>query len=83
MSTKYKDLRVDDRDWTKLTFGEQVKMLEIEGYVVLPDVISESKIKACHDGAFKNFENSLALKGIQKLTTLMSSKQKLKEIKRK
>tara|TARA_B000000460_G_C21300658_1_gene299997 strand:+ start:226 stop:450 length:225 start_codon:yes stop_codon:yes gene_type:complete len=49
MSTKHKDLRVDDRDWTKLTFGEQVKMLEVEGYVVLPDVISESKIKSLQD----------------------------------
>ena len=46
MSQKHKDLRVDDRDWTKLTFGEQVKMLEVEGYLVLPGVISESKIKA-------------------------------------
>ena len=49
MSTKHKDIRVDDRDWTKLTFGEQVKMLEVEGYVVLPDVISESKIKSLQD----------------------------------
>ncbi len=36
--------RVDDRDWTKLTFGEQVKMLEVEGYLVLPNVLTDEKI---------------------------------------
>ncbi len=36
--------RVDDRDWTKLTFGEQVRMLEVEGYLVLPNVLTEEQL---------------------------------------
>ena len=37
--------RVDDRDWTKLTFGEQVRMLEVEGYLVLPNVLTEEQLE--------------------------------------
>ena len=37
--------RVDDRDWTKLSFGEQVKMLEVEGYLVLPNVLTEEQLE--------------------------------------
>ena len=36
---------LDDRDWRKLNFGEQVKMLEVEGYLVLPDVLNHKQIK--------------------------------------
>ena len=37
--------RVDDRDWTKLTFGERVRMLEVEGYLVLPNVLTEEQLE--------------------------------------
>lgn len=36
--------KLDDRDWRKLSFGEQIKMLEIEGYLVLPDVLNDKQI---------------------------------------
>ena len=36
--------KLDDRDWRKLSFGEQVKMLEVEGYLVLPDVLHDKQI---------------------------------------
>ena len=49
MSTNSKNIPVDDRDWTKLTFGEQVKMLEVDGYVVLPNVLNESQIQTLKD----------------------------------
>ncbi len=32
--------KVDDRDWSKLTPGEQIKSLELDGYLVLPGVLS-------------------------------------------
>ena len=40
-----KQIKVDDRDWSKLSFGQQLKMLEIEGYLVLPNVLSEDKVE--------------------------------------
>ena len=40
-----KQPRVDDRDWTKLSFGEQLQMLEVEGYLVLPNVLTDTKIQ--------------------------------------
>ena len=32
--------RIDDRDWTALTTGERIRQIEVEGYVVLPDLLS-------------------------------------------
>lgn len=31
---------IDARDWTSLSFGEHVYQIEVEGYTVLPDVLS-------------------------------------------
>lgn len=36
--------RLDDRDWSKLSPGERVRQLEVEGYVVLPEVLSAAEI---------------------------------------
>ncbi|MAG37539.1 MAG: hypothetical protein CL878_14985 [Dehalococcoidia bacterium] len=36
--------RIDDRDWSKLTFGERVRQIEVEGYLVLPDLLSADHI---------------------------------------
>ena len=33
----------DSTDWTQLTQQEQLRFLELEGYVVLPDLLVESK----------------------------------------
>jgi hypothetical protein len=32
--------RLDDRDWSKLTLGERIQQIEVEGYVVLPNLLS-------------------------------------------
>ena len=31
--------RIDDRDWSKLSFGQHVYQLEVEGYTVYPDLL--------------------------------------------
>ena len=36
--------RIDDRDWSKLTLGERIRMLEVDGYVVLPGLLSPEYI---------------------------------------
>ena len=33
------DVRVDNRDWRQLSRGEQIRNLELEGYLILPDVL--------------------------------------------
>ena len=33
-------VKIDDRDWSKLSFGQHVYQLEVEGYTVLPDLLS-------------------------------------------
>lgn len=35
----------DSTDWTQLTQQEQLRFLELEGYVVLPDLLSDSQLK--------------------------------------
>jgi hypothetical protein len=36
--------RIDDRDWTALTTGERIRQIEVEGYVVLPDLLSTENL---------------------------------------
>jgi hypothetical protein len=36
--------RIDDRDWAKLTLGERIRQIEVEGYVVLPDLLSPEEV---------------------------------------
>ena len=36
--------RIDDRDWSKLTRGEQIYSLEVDGYLVLPNVLTAEQI---------------------------------------
>src|SRR5262245_30528856 len=38
--------RVDGRDWAALTFGEQLRMLELEGYLVIPDLLAAEQVAA-------------------------------------
>lgn len=33
------DYILDDRDWSRLGFGEQLRQLELEGYLVIPDLL--------------------------------------------
>lgn len=41
-----KDVKIDDRDWSKLSLGEQIRNLELDGYVVLPDVLQGDHLAA-------------------------------------
>ncbi|MFN8488159.1 MAG: phytanoyl-CoA dioxygenase family protein [Caldilineaceae bacterium] len=44
MSITQKQTRIDDRDWAKLTLGERIYQLEVEGYLVLPDLLTPDHI---------------------------------------
>jgi len=44
MNVTHQALRIDDRDWTKLTLGERIYQLEVEGYLVLPDLLTPEHI---------------------------------------
>ena len=37
--------RVDDRDWSGLTLGEMIRQIEVEGYLLIPDLLSEEQIE--------------------------------------
>jgi hypothetical protein len=38
------ETRVDDRDWSLLSLGEQIRQIETEGYLLLPDLLSRDEI---------------------------------------
>lgn len=44
MTTMQHHGRVDARDWSKLTLGERIYQLEVEGYLVLPDLLTPDHI---------------------------------------
>lgn len=37
--------RVDDRDWTSLTLGEQIQQIEVEGYLLMPRLLSPQQVR--------------------------------------
>lgn len=38
--------KIDDRDWSALSTGQRIHMIEVEGYVVLPDLIEPDDLAA-------------------------------------
>lgn len=44
MYTERNGIRLDDRDWTTLSLGEQIRQIEVEGYLVLPDLLTPAHI---------------------------------------
>ena len=36
--------QIDDRDWSALTLGERIYQIEVEAYLVLPDLLSPGQI---------------------------------------
>jgi hypothetical protein len=36
--------RIDNRDWSALTIGERIRQIEVEGYLLLPDLLSAEMI---------------------------------------
>ncbi len=37
-------LRIDDRDWSRLTPGERIRQVEVEGYLVIPGLLSDEHL---------------------------------------
>ena len=40
-------LNVDDRDWSALSEGERIRQIELEGYLIVPDILSPSTWRRC------------------------------------
>lgn len=36
--------RIDDRDWSALALGEQIRQIEVEGYLVLPNLLTPDHV---------------------------------------
>ena len=44
--------RIDDRDWSALTSGERIRQIEVEGYLLIPDLLTPehlARLKAITD----------------------------------
>ena len=37
--------RIDDRDWSALTLGEQIRQIEVEGYLLMPNLLSAPQVQ--------------------------------------
>lgn len=44
-------MHVDDRDWSALDAGEQIRTLEVEGYVVIPRLLDAVLLRRLNDAA--------------------------------
>lgn len=38
--------KIDTRDWSALTLGERIRQIEVEGYLVMPDLLTAEQIRA-------------------------------------
>lgn len=38
-------LNIDDRDWTLLSEGERIRQIELEGYLIVPDMLSPNYVE--------------------------------------
>ena len=45
------DRKIDDRDWSRLTLGERIQQVELEGYLIIPDTLSPEHIARIKDQA--------------------------------
>ena len=45
--------RVDDRDWGALSLGERIQMIEVEGYLVLPDLLGRELVAELRSEVYK------------------------------
>ena len=41
--------RVDDRDWLNLTLGQKIQQIEVEGYLVIPDILRPEQVQRLRD----------------------------------
>ena len=35
---------LDDRDWSALTLGERIRQIELDGYLVIPDLLTPAQV---------------------------------------
>ncbi len=42
--TTMEPMRLDETDWAALTLGERIKHIELEGYLVIPDLLSAEQV---------------------------------------
>jgi len=40
-----KHVKIDDRDWSKLSYGQHVYQIEVEGYTVMPELLSQQHLE--------------------------------------
>ena len=52
---------IDDRDWSALALGERIRQIELEGYVVLPEILSADQVARlkAETASFKNLPHGL------------------------
>ncbi len=36
--------RIENRDWSTLTLGEQIRQIEVEGYLLLPNLLDSPAV---------------------------------------
>ena len=36
--------RIDDRDWSALSLGDRIRQIEVEGYLLLPDLLTPEHV---------------------------------------
>lgn len=44
-------MRIDDRDWSSLTLGDRIRQIELEGYLVLPNLLDADAIRVLKEEA--------------------------------
>ncbi|MBH06411.1 MAG: hypothetical protein CMJ20_08830 [Phycisphaeraceae bacterium] len=65
------ELIIDERDWSALTIGEQIKQIEVEGYLVLPNLLDTEYIEQLKEQLsgfeYKAVDYSIYQKGVKRL----------------
>lgn len=56
--SEIEQMRVDDKDWSSLTLGERIRHIEMEGYLVLPGLLTPAQV-----AHFKQLTATLETKG--------------------
>ena len=44
-----KGMNVDDRDWSTLSDGERIRQIELEGYLIVPGIVSSEQLELLRD----------------------------------
>ncbi|MBD04509.1 MAG: hypothetical protein CME24_09210 [Gemmatimonadetes bacterium] len=44
MEKQTNDIQIDDRDWAALSLGDRIRQIELEGYLIVPDLLDEDHL---------------------------------------